>query len=130
MIDLDALIKLEAKATPGPWEAYSETDSPKGRYLSGIKTLALVPYHEDVVTPYIPYENSGTCDAEFIAAMRNNIRALCEELKAARSALYFAQVLADSVIRYTDGDVTINMIHVEALRDYLEMYDEVCNAKP
>lgn len=65
MIDLDKLLELEAKATPGP---YRLTDYKK---LSACGKL--VPY--------------SLTDLELDVAMRNSIKELCTELKAAREVI-------------------------------------------
>lgn len=109
-VDLDALLELEAKATPGPWEAYGEVYSPKGSYLSGVKTLAVVPYHEAVVSPYVSYEDSGCTESEFIAAMRNSIRELCSELKAARKVVEYLRKLDRQSGNYLDGHPPIAVL--------------------
>lgn len=63
MIDLDKLLELEAKATPSTWDVES------WRYGQ------------------INFE-----DAELIHVMRNNIKQLCAELRAAREVVaYFRE---------------------------------------
>ena len=65
-VDLDKLLELEAKATQGPWALE-------------IDTAPLTLFLDDRFT-----ELDRAEDIELISAMRNNIKDLCTELRAAR----------------------------------------------
>lgn len=67
MIDLDKILELEAKATQGPWALE-------------IDTAPITLYLDDRFT-----ELDRTEDIGFISAMRNSIKELCHELRAARA---------------------------------------------
>jgi len=79
-IDIDAIRKLTDAATPGPWKT---GDRFGNRSLgSSVAVLAgnLPPVQLD------PHRN-GRNDAEFIAAARTLVPALCDELEQTRAAL-------------------------------------------
>ena len=109
MIDLDKLLELEAKATQGPWALEIDT-APFTIFLDNRFT-----------------ELDRAEDLELISAMRNNIKDLCTELRAARDVSYFAQLLVDSVVRYEDGDVTIGSHYLDILKGSSEKLGAVMN---
>lgn len=96
MIDLDALLELESKATPGRWKI--ET----GQCEWGTGAAAIGPYHyakdydddTDESGEWL-WEVDARKDADFINAMRNNIRALCLRLKDAEESLKWYATLAE-----------------------------------
>jgi hypothetical protein len=94
MIDLDRLIELEANATPGPWI----------ESISGKWCCAEGP---DVAT----FEE-GERDAQLIAAMRNSIKELCSELKAARE-------VCDSAKKFIDRYIDAFGLHEDSMRGEL-----------
>lgn len=71
---IDALLALEAKATPGPWS------NSQYRHIRLCRK-----------------EN-----AELISVMRNNIRELCEEVKRLRAAIDFLASLRSAYFRTPD----------------------------
>ena len=75
MIDLDKLLELEAKATQGPWALEIDT-APLTLFLDNRFT-----------------ELDRAEDLELISAMRNNIKDLCAELRAARGVVEAARVV-------------------------------------
>jgi hypothetical protein len=72
MIDLDKLLELEAKATPGPWKNFAYAESNQGMAI--------------IVTGG-PEGKQAEDNAILMAATRNSIRELCIELKAARKVI-------------------------------------------
>ncbi len=74
MIDLDKILALEAKATPGPWALVVES-APLTLYLND---------------NFVQAERKE--DIDLISAMRNSIKELCAELRAAREVVaYFRE---------------------------------------
>ena len=82
VIDLDKLLELEAKATQGPWATCN----------NNCWQVRSANYAICNVT--ISYANPPTDipDAHLIEEMRNNIKELCTELKAAREVVEAARV--------------------------------------
>lgn len=83
MIDLEKILELESKATPGPWFAdvkgCCEGDGPHGVVWFELEDLGRTAIFE---SSYWSKEN------EILTAyMRNNIRQICLELQAAREAI-------------------------------------------
>jgi hypothetical protein len=78
---LAELLELEAKATPGPWEAF-EADG------GGGDALVLPPDGDAVCVVWgaISHGTDGMEIAAFIAAARNELRALLGELIERRAA--------------------------------------------
>lgn len=85
MIDIDKLLELESKATQGYWEFV--------RHNSGVR--AWICNEDDYIFPagdkdYYPADIANQ-DGELVCAMRNNIRPLLLELKAARKVIEAAK---------------------------------------
>lgn len=80
MIDLDKLLELEAKATPGPWTFANDNDCWRVRG----KDYAICKVTLSFLDP--PTDEP---DANFISTLRNSIKELCTELKAAREVVEF-----------------------------------------
>lgn len=100
-VDLEALLDLESKATPGEWE-YDEYD----------RDVRVKNTHLITADDVIPE------DGKLIQAMRNSIRELCLELKVLRelvSAAWDCECLYAS-----DGSKPI-----KRLVSVLKKYDEV-----
>ncbi len=87
VLDLDALSKLEAEATPGPWKEF--WDHKKVRV---VPESSIFPIFED------DQESDGKRmrDAALIAAARNSLPALIAEVKAAREWLAKEDALDES----------------------------------
>lgn len=96
-VDLDALEALEAKATEGPWTWYSVNDD-DFEVLCGpfedardaeFKTISKNCVMDDgsASGEYGRSMGSDTPDGQLIAAMRNNIKPMIEELRAAREVI-------------------------------------------
>ena len=98
MIDLDKLLELEAKATPGPWALEIDT-APLTLFLDNRFT-----------------ELDRAEDLELISAMRNNIKELCTELRAAREVVEAARSALD--------DMDVMFRTTERLEAALKTYDE------
>lgn len=88
-VDLDNLLELEARATPGNW--YSTADDlgfmendPSETYWTVGPRADSTNWTNDSNQPGYGLEKR---DTDLIAAMRNSIKALCEELRAARDAI-------------------------------------------
>jgi hypothetical protein len=103
MIDVDALLELEAKATCGVW-TYDCCDTPW--YIESDGTFQIA---ENI-------EERG--DAELISAMRNSIRELCLELKALREVAEAARIFD------TPDPISIQCGHHEKLHTALKNLDE------
>jgi hypothetical protein len=73
MIDVDKLLELEARATPGVWKDWIE--------YRGEKRTNCIALKED---PGHLIGSVKVNDSEFIVEMRNSIRQLCLEVKALR----------------------------------------------
>lgn len=78
----------------------------------------------------IDFEDSGTTESEFIVAMRNSIRKLCLELKAAREVVRTARVVSsqqrDWIKKHERSAYVINT-NVEHMGRKIDIYDEVIN---
>ena len=72
MIDLENILELEAKATPGPWALVVEL-APLTLYLND---------------NFVQAERKE--DIDLISAMRNSSKQLCAELRAAREVVIYA----------------------------------------
>ena len=79
MIDLENILELEAKATPGPWALVVES-APLTLYLND---------------NFVQAERKE--DIDLISAMRNSIKQQCAELRAAREVVIYAT----NVLRFT-----------------------------
>ena len=99
MIDLDKLFELEAQASPGP---YKLTDYKK---LSACNKL-------------VPYSLS---DLELDVLMRNSIKELCTELKAAREVVEAAK----EIEKYYFDDKDELFVAYDKLTKALENLDKV-----
>lgn len=120
-IDLDEILELEGNATPAGWPVkvknayssgvtYSMGAGPE--YLSGIAGDKL----DSIELERLKF---ATHDAELIAVARNNIKALCLELKAARECVEYLKKLAG----LSKGSYALDGIPYREL-DCLVNYDE------
>jgi hypothetical protein len=102
MIDLENILELEAKATPGPWALVVEL-APLTLYLND---------------NFVQAERKE--DIDLISAMRNSIKELCAELKAARKFEYEALAILD--LKKVATDIThFKLYHaLEKLDDAIE----------
>lgn len=96
MIDLDKLLELEAKATPGPWDC----DESYGQFFIN------------------QYSGPTTSDLELMDVMRNFIKELCAELRAARTAISALKVYRFTECRDCEESKS-------TLDHYIKQYDEV-----
>jgi len=95
--DLDKLLELEAKATQGPWALEIDT-APFALFLDN------------------RFTDLDREDIELISAMRNNIKELCTELRAAREVVEAARSALD--------DMDVMFRTTERLEAALKTYDE------
>lgn len=110
MTILDELERLSKEATPGPWDArvneFSNTARPRHIWCEHGWTGRF-------------YGEYGAVNADFVAAMRNNIDALIQVARAAQSIVK---------AHYTDAtckDCTGETNHVEQLLESLERLDKL-----
>lgn len=115
-VDLDALEALEAKATPGPWR------DEIGCYEDSQGAHAIGPYcdaekYEDEIDESGEWlwEIDAYKDAALIKFMRNNIKPMIAELRAAREVI--------SVIKGSKHMSTWS--RPALIQTAVEMYDEV-----
>ena len=86
MFDVDKLLELEAKATSAPW-SLEALPKPKGQWCY-FNFLSPEGY---ILNSYAGEVSAFVNDALLIAAMRNSIRELCLEVKAAREVIRVAR---------------------------------------
>ncbi len=84
-VDIDKLLELEAKATPGPW--FSDVNGER----EGEGPHGVVWFENDGRTAIFELSYWNQNNEILTASMRNNIRALCEELRAARKVVEAAR---------------------------------------
>ena len=125
-VDLEKLLVLESKATPGNWLRWFHTTSPQETEDGSMKQLFLASS-----PPYPLNEGNLTLvqnDAELIVAMRNNIRQLCLELKAARQFMPVGTT-AKEIVKATKLLLSSEGLDQSQLKLYLHQlirqYDEV-----
>lgn len=88
MIDIDKLLELESNATKEPWEVKTLTSH---NALSGGYGLT----YKHLYIQGMPLDVFDEHDLDLVCAMRNNIRPLLLELKAARKVVEAARKLHD-----------------------------------
>lgn len=116
MIDLEKILELEAKATFDPW------------IFSGISGKKMITGRSDEQEriPICEMKYFRMNDFDLIVEMRNNIKSICLELKAARE--YFSRD-KEAELMYLQGDA---MGSGNAWQDCAELkkkYYEVVNGK-
>jgi hypothetical protein len=92
MINIDELLELEAKATPEKWIYGEYDDGSKAPHLIITNNKYCLGTDSWVVVNS-EFEEGNLSDPELIVAMRNNIKPLLEELKAARKVVEAAREL-------------------------------------
>lgn len=116
MIDIEKLLELEGKATLAPWFA-DEDGEREGKGPHGV-----VWFNEFDRTAIFEGSYWSSHNEKLVAEMRNSIKDLCEELKAARQAIHAMRVfkLYDSQINNDDFEVMItgDVELLKALRNY------------
>ncbi len=92
---LSHLKALNEARTKGPWKVVDSY----GDLRKGIRTTADVPYDNNIVWPYIEYEESGVspCDAAFIASLANNADWLIGCVEALQ---FYAEEGGNGLLRY------------------------------
>jgi hypothetical protein len=117
--NIDELLAMEAKATPGEWEPQPDIDGTPGLVIKGS--------NRPIFTAHYSYGSDA--DAVFVAALRNAAPGLLAELRETRAALAawmaakearkaFWQAHADDLILH-DGDEAL------ALDDAIDAAEEV-----
>ncbi len=114
MIDLSAIRKRSAQATPGPWEAWLDEVFRDGIYrdLKEHKTGGYT-YKREVCTfdDFHDDDDDGggmeqkEADAEFICRARSDVPALCDEVEALRKRLDAAKELLHEFDRNCEDGV-------------------------
>lgn len=109
-VDIEKILELEAKANPAPWEnVYLDIED------STFVSFNLWSPHGYVLSRIVTAEKA---DTQFIIAMRNNIIALCEELKAARGlesllrSLLSEEGMRQTFLSYNVGSQILNTLEV------------------
>jgi hypothetical protein len=110
MIDLDKLLELEAKATTPPWNVNFD-------YSDEHVCLKNYEGHTDIW--HTTLENGP--DTKLISAMRNSIRELCIELKAAREVIEKGRGAAN---QRSDAPYAAGQLYYPEFYEALKKYDE------
>lgn len=109
-VELDALERLLAKSTPGPWDAHDyaeggagdrryQIQEQSGAHRRGDKAAAVLGYFEDAQVP----TPEARANARLVAAMRSALPALVAKVRA-------ADALAEAVetkLLYSTGPVVV-----------------------
>ena len=92
MNDIDAIRKLADAATDGPW-----TTGADKAWADALTPWALIPNADYPLTELKPGPQ-GAADAEFIAAARTHVPALCDEVEQLRTRVADRNASLDRVI--------------------------------